>query len=66
MYGRMGRLTALVTMVVSTVAGRGVSDGTHRIRDAAGALTWLVGIVSVELGRDASCYGHLDEEYDRM
>lgn len=64
--GGWGRLTALVTMVVRTVAGRGVSDGTYQIRDAAGALTWLVGIVSVELGRNASCYGHLDEEYDRM
>lgn len=67
MYERMGKLTALVTMVVRTVAGRGVSDDTHPIESGmAGALTWLVGIVSVELGRNASCYGHLDEKYDRM
>lgn len=53
-------------MVVSTVAIRYVSKGSHWSRDETGDVTWLFGIVGIKLGREASCYSHLDEEYDRV
>jgi hypothetical protein len=62
-----GIRTALVTIVVKTRSGLAfVSIWVILAKVGRTSLTWFLGIVGVELGRQPHGDGHLDDKEDRM
>jgi hypothetical protein len=57
-------------MVVSTVGAKkgDIISGLVKHDTGSGgcSLTWSLRIVGVEFGSEAGCYGHLDNEDDRV